>query len=119
MKEVIQQIDRLTNEGDLASCFQHHEQLNMLNSKALPLTKNLVSLQDGNSTLINSLEFKMKAAGEIEEYQQAQQIKTTMEVFIDLLTSNCIIYSHIVNYAMKSWNQQQQHHKQSCSMETF
>lgn len=80
MKSILQKIDELTNAGDLASCFQYHEQLNKQTNQATGITRTLVSLKDSNMILINSLELKMKAAGEIAEYQQAQTVKVSLEV---------------------------------------
>lgn len=84
------QIDELTKSGDIAQCFQNQEQLNSLVKKASGIIQTLLHIQDGNNLLVNSLEFKMKAAGEIAEYQQAQSIKTVLEVYIP-------IYYHISN----------------------
>lgn len=80
MQQELSKIDELTNSGDLASCFQYQEQLNSLTKKAMSITLTLAQAKDGNTLLLNTLEFKMKAAGDIAEYQQAQTIKEVIEV---------------------------------------
>lgn len=80
LKSDQEKITELTNSGDLASCFEIHERINGKMKKAITLTTSLSRNRECNTLLINTLEFKMKAAGEISEYEQAQMLKTTIEV---------------------------------------
>lgn len=84
MKETLQKIDELTNAGDLASGFQYHELLNKQSKKAESITRTTASSNDANTILTNTLECRMKAAGDIAEYEQAQVLKNTLEVFHSL-----------------------------------
>ena len=80
MSDSLHQLNKLTNAGDLASCFQYHEQINKQSIKASAITRSLALSQESNLLLKNTLEYKMKAAGDIAEYEQAQNIKITLEV---------------------------------------
>lgn len=80
MKETLQKIDELTNAGDLASGFQYHELLNKQSKKAETITRVAASSKDANTILTNTIEYRMKAAGDIAEYEQAQVLKNTLEV---------------------------------------
>lgn len=70
----------MTNSGDLASCFEIHERVNEFTKKAAELASSLTDNEECNNLLVNTLEYKMKAAGEISEYEQAQMLKKAMEV---------------------------------------
>lgn len=82
IKENRKKVDDLTNEGDIASGFKCHEDLHILSKKAIGVVKAIASDMECNTILLNTLESKMKAAGDIAEYEQAQCIKTAMEVSI-------------------------------------
>ena len=84
VKENQQKVDDLTNAGDLAGCFQFHEQVHILSKKALALMTEIAGNTECNSILLNTLESKMKAAGDIAEYEQAQVLKRTMEVILHI-----------------------------------
>lgn len=80
IKENQKKVDELTNEGDIASGFKYHEELHILSKKAIAVVTAIVSNAECNGILLNTLESKMKAAGDIAEYEQAQCLKTAMEV---------------------------------------
>ena len=75
-----EKIAELTSSGDLASCFEIHEKTNDFTKKATELASSLTDNDECNTLLINTLEYKMKAAGEISEYEQAQMLKNAIEV---------------------------------------
>lgn len=83
MSESLQHINELTDAGDLATCFQYQEQLNKQSIKASEITRSLSLSQESNILLKNTLEYKMKAAGDIAEYEQAQNLKVVLEVAIN------------------------------------
>lgn len=84
VKENQQKVDDLTNAGDLAGCFQFHEQVHILSKKALALMTEIAGNTECNSILLNTLGSKMKAAGDIAEYEQAQVLKRAMEVVLHI-----------------------------------
>ena len=83
MSDSLHHLNELTNAGDLASCFQYQEQINKQSIKASAITRSLALSQESNLFLKNTLEYKMKAAGDIAEYEQAQNIKIILEVDIN------------------------------------
>lgn len=80
LKASQEKITELTNSGDLASCFEIHERINGFTKRATELSSSLTDNEECNTLLVNTLEYKMKAAGEISEYEQAQMLKTAIEV---------------------------------------
>ena len=83
MSDSLHHLNELTDKGDLASCFQYQEQINKQSIKASAITRSLALSQESNLLLKNTLEYKMKAAGDIAEYEQAQNIKIILEVDIN------------------------------------
>lgn len=75
-----QKIAELTASGDLTTTFHLHEELNKQSKLATDIACEIARNAECNTILQNSLESKMKAAADISEYQQAQNLKQALEV---------------------------------------
>ena len=80
MKAKQEKINELTTSGDLTTTFQIHEELNRQSKLATNIALQIIHSKECVAILMNTLESKMKAAGEIAEYEQAQIYKRTREV---------------------------------------
>ena len=75
-----QRIAELTASGDLTTTFHLHEELNKQSKLATDIACEIARNTECNTILQNSLESKMKAAADISEYEQAQNLKQALEV---------------------------------------
>lgn len=73
-------IAELTASGDLTTTFHLHEELNKQSKLATDIACGIAKDTECNTILRNSLESKMKAAADISEYEQAQNLKQALEV---------------------------------------